>query len=152
MPPGWKVAPPKTDDEYFERMTRTLFAAGLNWKMIENKLPGFRKAFSGFGLQKVAKISEKGVSALLLDGGIIRNERKIKATIFNAQQILEIQKEFNTFSGYLESFKGNERKLQNDLQERFHHLGPSSTRMFLWLSGYPLTPNKEEKAWIAGKR
>jgi len=34
--PGWKVKPPKTDSEYFERMTKAIFTAGLSWKMIEN--------------------------------------------------------------------------------------------------------------------
>jgi len=36
-----------------------------------------------------------------------------------------------------------------ELQERFHHVGPSTARMFLWSVGYPLTPAREERKWMA---
>ena len=39
--------------------------------------------------------------------------------------------------------------LQDDLEERFQHLGASTARMFLWSAGYELTPNAEEKKWMA---
>jgi len=132
-------------------MTRALFSAGLNWKMIENKWPSFKRAFSGFEIEKVAGLGEKKIGTLLADTGIVRNEKKIRATVHNAGQFLEIKKEFGGFAKYLKSISGEE-ELQDDLQHRFHLLGPSSSRIFLCLSGYPLTPNKEEKAWIAGPR
>jgi 3-methyladenine DNA glycosylase Tag len=148
--PGWKVKPPKDDSEYFERMTKTIFTAGLSWKMVEKKWPSFRTAFSGFSLGKVARFSEKNVGGLLKDEGIVRNERKIRATVHNAGQFLRLGKEFGSFRVYLDSFDRDEGRLQLDLQERFQHVGPSTARMFLWSVGYPLTPNREEKKWMAG--
>jgi DNA-3-methyladenine glycosylase I len=142
-----KVTPPRNDSEYFERMSRALFSAGLNWKMIDDKWPNFRSAFARFSPDAVAKMSEKDVSELMKNTGIVRNDRKIRATIHNAREILAIEKENGSFKEYLGSFAKDELALQKSLQERFQHLGPSSARTFLWMVGYPLTPTKEEKAW-----
>ena len=152
MPPGWKVTPPKDDDEYFERMTKSLFTAGLNWKMIENKWPNFEKAFAGFSTAKVSKFSGKQVKSLMQDTGIVRNEKKIEATIYNAKAVMDASKEFGSFKNYLASFKKDDEGLQTDLQKRFKHLGASSSRTFLWSVGHPLTPNAEEKAWLANDK
>lgn len=150
--PGWKVPRPRNDDEYLERMTKSVFAAGLDWKMIENKWPNFQKAFEGFSAQKVAKFSGKRVRALMEDAGIIRNEKKIVATIHNAEQLTKVTKQFGSFKKYLDSFGKDEESLQDDLQERFEHIGPSSSRTFLWSVGYPLTPNAEEKKWLSREK
>ncbi|MDA4134491.1 MAG: DNA-3-methyladenine glycosylase I [Thaumarchaeota archaeon] len=147
----WNVSPPKDDGEYFERMIMHMFSAGLNWKMVENKKPAFEKAFSGFSPNKVAKFKESDVKRLMSDAGIVRNGKKIEATIYNASQFLEVAKEFGSFKEYLDHFGKAQGKLQTDLQERFHHMGPSTARMFLWAVGYPLTPNKEEKEWMASR-
>jgi DNA-3-methyladenine glycosylase I len=152
MPNPWGAKPPRSDAEYFERMTRAIFTAGLNWRMIERKWPNFRKAFSGFALNTVAKFSERNVRTLLQDESIVRNEKKIRATIHNAEQVLALEKEFGSFRGYLGSFGKKEDKLQEDLQTRFQHVGPSTARMFLWAVAYPLTPNAEEKKWMSSHR
>jgi 3-methyladenine DNA glycosylase Tag len=145
----WIVHQPKNNDEYFERMTRALFQAGLNWKMIETKWPNFQKAFSNFSIEKVAKFNDGKLERLMNDKGIVRNESKIKSTIFNAQQSLAVVKEFGSFKNYMESFGKDHEALQSDLQSRFHHLGESSSRTFLWMAGIKLTPTTEEKAWLA---
>ncbi|MDA4124355.1 MAG: DNA-3-methyladenine glycosylase I [Thaumarchaeota archaeon] len=150
MPPASNVAPPKDDADYFGRMTRAIFAAGLNWKMIENKWPRFTEAFGAFSPSKVASMTERDIARLMKDEGIVRNEKKIRATLHNAGEFVRVGKEFGSFKEYLQSFGRDEQKLQEDIQERFHHLGPSSARMFLWLVGHKLTPNAEEKAWMAG--
>src|SRR5437870_7587609 len=103
--PNWNAKPPKNDDEYFERMTRSLFTAGLNWKVIENKWPNFQKAFSGFSISKVARFSDKDVKKLMTDTGIVRNEKKIQATVHNAGEFLKLEKDFGSFQKYLNTFE-----------------------------------------------
>lgn len=152
MSPGWKVTKPKDDTEYFERMIKTLFNAGLTWTVVENKWPNFRKAFNGFSPGKVARFTEKDVKELMNNQGIIRNEKKIRATIHNAGEFLKLQKEFRTFQKYLESFGKDEERLQADIQEKFQHVGPSTARTFLWASACPLSPNAEEKKWMAAHK
>ena len=62
---------------------------------------------------------------------------------------MRLQKEFGSFPKYFASFGKDEKRLQEDLQRRFKHLGPSTTRTFLWSTGHELTPNAEEKKWLA---
>ncbi len=150
--PEWKVEQPKNDDDYFERMNRAIFQAGLNWKVIENKWKNFQQAFSGFSIEKLAKLGERDVSSLMKNDGIVRNERKIRAAIFNAQAALQLKKEFGTFRRYIDSFEGADERLTQDLQARFHHLGPSSARTFLYMSGVKLKPTKEELQWHKSRK
>jgi DNA-3-methyladenine glycosylase I len=149
MPPGWKVTSPKDDSEYFERMSRTLFTAGLNWSVVEKKWPNFRRAFASFSPDKVSKMTERDVKTLMGDEGIVRNERKIRATVHNAAEFIRLKKEFGSFKGYIDSFGKDEARLQEDLQEKFEHVGGSTARTFLWSAGYKLTPTPEEKEWLA---
>ena len=152
MPPSWKVTQPKDDSEYFERMTKCIFTTGLNWGVVDKKWPDFRRAFRGFALAKVAELSGADIRALMKDSGIVRNEKKIGATVNNAAEFLRIQEEFGSFRKYLDSFKRDEKRLQSDLQERFQHLGAFTARMFLWTAGYELTPTAEEKKWMEEHR
>jgi len=145
----WKATPPRDDRGYFERMTTHLFSAGLNWVVVEKKKEGFKRAFADFSPDKVAKFGEKDVQRLMGDSGIVRNEKKIRSTIHNAAMFQDIMKEYGSFRKYLEHFGKNEKGVQSDLQDRFQHMGPATTRMFLWSVGYPLTPNAEEKKWMA---
>lgn len=149
MPQEWKTDRPKTDDGYFERMSRALFQAGLNWSMIEKKWPGFKKAFAGFSISKVAKFTEVNIRTLMKDASIVRNEMKIRSVIANAQECLRVKTEFGSFQAYLDSFKGNEARLIADLRKRFRHLGESSARIFLYMVGMELTPTREERQWHA---
>lgn len=150
MAPSWKAVPPKDDRGYFDVMSRAIFTAGLNWSMVENKWPNFRKAFGDFSPEKVAGLSERDVAKLMENPAIVRNERKIRATVENAKTILDLDKQYGSFKGYIESFGKREGKLLEDLQYKFEHMGPSTARMFLWMVGYPLTPTKEEKEWMKG--
>ena len=152
MSPMWSARPPKNDDEYFERMSRSLFTAGVNWRMIEKKWPNFQTAFAEFSIGKVAKFSDKDVKRLMDNEGIIRNEKKIQATVHNAGEFLKLEKEFGSFQKYLDSFGKDEGRMLEAVQERFHHVGPSTARTFLWSSGCELTPTREEKKWMASHK
>ena len=152
MSPNWNSKPPKNDDEYFERMTRSLFTAGLNWKVIENKWPNFQKAFAAFSISKVSRFSDKDVKKLMTDTGIVRNEKKIQATVHNAGEFLKLEKDFGSFQKYLNTFGNDEERMLEAVQERFQHVGPSTARTFLWASGCELTPTREEKKWMSSHK
>src|SRR5712692_6419818 len=111
MPTMDKEGAPKTDADYFDRMSKAIFAAGLNWRVIENKWPGFRRAFAGFAPQKVAAMTEKDVQALMKNTEVVRNERKIRATVQNAKTMLQLTKEFGSMEGFIGSFGRHEAKL-----------------------------------------
>lgn len=92
------------DKTMFEFLVLESAQAGLSWITILRKREGYRKAFAGFDVQKVARFTEKDVEKLILNEGIIRNRLKIKATITNARAFIEVQKEFGSFCNYLKSF------------------------------------------------
>lgn len=102
----WGV-PLHDEKKLFEFMVLDAFQAGLSWKTILHRREGFRKAFAGFDVKKVAKFNEEKVEKLLQDTGIIRNRLKVIATITNAQRFLEVQKEFGTFDEYIWQFVGH---------------------------------------------
>ena len=146
--PGWNAKPPKDDTEYFDTLSRAIFTAGLNWRMVEKKWPDFRKAFGGFAPEKVSRLTEKDVQRLMSDTRIVRNEKKIRATVANAWTVIDLEKDYGSVKKYIEGFGRREKLLQEDLQRRFKFMGPSTARMFLYMVGYDLTPTKEERMWM----
>jgi DNA-3-methyladenine glycosylase I len=69
----------------FEALTLGVFQAGLSWSIVFGKREGFRKAFHGFDIAKVAAMTSRDIDRLMQDASIIRNRRKIEATIENAR-------------------------------------------------------------------
>jgi DNA-3-methyladenine glycosylase I len=82
--------PIRDDDGLFERLALEGFQSGLSWLTILRKREAFRAAFAGFRIAAVARFDERDVERLLADAGIVRNRRKIEATIHNARAALEI--------------------------------------------------------------
>ena len=68
----------------------------------------------GFSISKVSKFGERQISSLMTNEGIVRNEKKIRSTIYNAQQAALIEKEFDSFNEYFKSFGKNYDKLMDD--------------------------------------
>lgn len=141
---------PADDDGYFEEMTKAVFRSGFNWKVIENKWEGFRKAFADFSIQKVARFDDPDLDQLLKDKGIVRNYRKIEATLKNAREMLEIQEKHGSFKKYLDEVsRQGEEKLCKELSKRFSHLASSTALFFLRSVGLemPETTQKWEKEY-----
>jgi len=101
------------EQKMFEFLVLESAQAGLSWITILRKRENYRKAFAGFNAEKVAAFTDKDVDRLMQDAGIIRNRRKIEATISNAQCYLEVQKEFGSFCAYLRSFLPEEKPVIN---------------------------------------
>src|SRR4051794_22969700 len=94
---------PKGDDEYFERMSRVVFMAGLNWRVMEQKWPGIKRAFGGFKINKVAGFLEPEVEELVMNSEVIRSLAKIRAVIANAKEMQLIIKEHGSVKKYLDA-------------------------------------------------
>jgi len=102
----WGV-PVYDDHKLFEMLLLESFQAGLSWECVLNKREAFKKAFDNFDYQKISNYSEEKQKELMNNKNIIRNKRKISATIKNAKIFMEIQKEYNSFSNYLWHFTNN---------------------------------------------
>lgn len=99
--------PVHDDKKHFEFLVLESAQAGLSWLTILRKRENYRKAYDGFDPIKVARYDEGKVQELLQNTGIIRNRRKIEASINNAVRFLDIQKEFRSFDNYIWSFVNN---------------------------------------------
>lgn len=99
----WGV-PVHDDRALFELLILEGAQAGLSWQTILRKRVGYRRAFDGFDIEKVAAYGPERVETLLQDAGIVRNRLKVKASVLNAQAFLAIQEERGSFDAYLWSF------------------------------------------------
>ncbi|MFI6930460.1 DNA-3-methyladenine glycosylase I [Streptomyces sp. NPDC050287] len=77
------------DDALFERLSLEAFQSGLSWITILRRREGFRAAFAGFEIAKVATFTDTDRDRLLADPGIIRNRAKIDATLANARLLAD---------------------------------------------------------------
>ena len=85
---------PVTDEiGVFERISLEGFQAGLSWATVLRKRPDFRAAFAGFDPEQVARFTPARVEELMANPAIIRNRRKIEATIDGAKATLELRDE-----------------------------------------------------------
>ena len=85
----WGV-PQRDDRRLFELLNLEGAQAGLSWATILHKREGYRKAFSGWEIEAVARFGERDVERLLGDAGIVRHRGKIEAAIGNARAALAL--------------------------------------------------------------
>ena len=88
------------DRQHFEFLVLEAAQAGLSWAIVLNKREGYRRAFSAFDPQKVARYTEKRIEKLTADPSIVRNRLKIEAAVRNARAFLKVQDEFGSFDAY----------------------------------------------------
>jgi len=133
-------APPqhtaKTLDDYLEQLSKSAFQAGISWRVVEAKWPTTRKAFHGFKVERVARMTEREVDALTKDERVIRSRGKIAATVHNANALLELERA-GGFKKHLRSFDDYE-DLATDLKKRFKFVGDSGIYHFLWTVKHPV--------------
>jgi DNA-3-methyladenine glycosylase I len=96
--------PVHDDRQHFEFLVLEAAQAGLSWSIVLKKREGYRRAFSQFDPEKVARYTEKRIQKLTLDPAIIRNRMKIEAAVRNAKQFVAIQEEFGSFDRYCWQF------------------------------------------------
>jgi DNA-3-methyladenine glycosylase I len=95
----WGV-PIHDDRTHFEFLVLEGAQAGLSWSVVLNKREGYRRAFSQFDPEKVARYSDARIEKLTADPGIVRNRMKIAAAVKNARAFLAVQREFGSFDAY----------------------------------------------------
>ena len=83
--------PVRDERGVFERLSLEAFQSGLSWSTILRKRDNFRAAFDDFEPDRVADYGDADIARLLADAGIVRNRRKIEATITNARATLSLR-------------------------------------------------------------
>jgi len=143
---------PVTDDfRLFEKITLESFQSGLSWRTILAKRENFRKAFHNFNFEKIARFTEKDLSRLLKNEGIIRHRGKIEAAINNAKRAKEMVKEEGSLAAFIWRYQPELNKdfkpqtastsdesiaLSKELKKRgWKFLGPTTIYAFMQAMG-----------------
>ena len=145
------MSPPQTAPEriepsgladYLAVLTKAVFQSGMSWRVVEAKWEGFRAAFHDFDPDYVAALAPPDVDRLAEDTRIIRNRRKIEATVHNAEELVELERQYGSFRDYLRSHESFEATVA-DLRDRLKFLGDTGAYYFLYVVGEDVPPHEE---------
>ncbi|MDH3206784.1 MAG: DNA-3-methyladenine glycosylase I [Gemmatimonadota bacterium] len=129
--------PLRDDNELFGRLILEINQAGLSWLTILKKRGGFRKAYDGFSVERVAAYEATDRERLLADAGIIRNRLKVDAAIHNAKRILELRASHGSFADWLDAHHPRTKPEWVRLfKQTFRFTGGEITGEFLLSTGY----------------
>src|SRR5262249_44386188 len=131
------------------------FQAGLSWITILRKRENFRRAFSDFRPEKIARYDKKKIASLMRDTGIVRNKMKIDGAVESARAWLKVQEKGPGFSAFLWDFTNGKpivnrfrtkrqipaetplsKKISKELKEKgFKFCGPTIVYAFMQAVG-----------------
>ncbi len=103
----WGV-PVRDDRALFADLVLDGAQAGLSWLTILKRREGYRRVFSGFDPERIARWGEAEIQSALADPGIIRNRAKVRSAVANARAFLELREATGSFSDFLWDFVGGE--------------------------------------------
>lgn len=150
----WGV-PEHDDQRLFEFLILEGVQAGLSWLTVLKKRARYREVFDNFDPARVARYGQGEIEQLLADPGIIRNRRKVEATVTNARAFLDLVDEHGDFASWLWDFVDGEpvtnhfrsmdevpaetetsRRLSRALKKRgFSFVGPTMIYAFMQATG-----------------
>src|SRR5262249_43421628 len=108
----WGV--PELDDRaLYEKLMLDGFQAGLSWITILRKRENFRRAFSEFQPDKIARYTPKKGGRVMQDGGIVRSRAKREGTVLSARAWLDVMKKGPVFSRLLWDFADGKPKINS---------------------------------------
>jgi DNA-3-methyladenine glycosylase I len=143
--------PLRHDGELFERLMLEINQAGLSWTTILKKREGFRAAYSGFNIAKIAEFRENDRDRLLADASIIRNRLKVNAAIANANIALRLIGTHGSLAAWLDGMHPQSPENWTRIfKKTFVFTGGQIVREFLLSTGY-LPGAHDEDCPVYGK-
>ena len=103
--------PVDDDRRLFEKLSLESFQSGLSWRTILAKRENFRAAFKNFDFDGIAHFTERDVTRLLKDKGIVRHRGKIEAVINNSRQAQELVKREGSLAAFIWRYEPDPKQL-----------------------------------------
>ena len=128
--------------DYLAVMTRAVLQGGISWAVVDAKWDGISTAFHGFDAERVAELTPPEVDEIAANPDVIRNRRKIEATVSNAARLLEIEDEFGDIGSFLSGLPDFDAKVKA-LRDNFKFLGVTGSYVFLYIVGQEVPPHDE---------
>ncbi len=85
----WAV-PHRDDRALFELISLEGAQAGLSWRTVLARREGYRAAYHGFDIARVAAMTDDELGTMLLNPGVIRHRLKIWSVRDNARAVLAL--------------------------------------------------------------
>ncbi len=124
------------DDRWLSTMTRCIFQAGFNWKVIEAKWAGFEDAFEEFAPARWAMATDEDLDRLSKDTRIVRNPQKIRTVRENAVFLTDLAKAHGSAARFFAEYPADDQVgLLDILKKRGSRLGGMTAQYFLRFSG-----------------
>jgi 3-methyladenine DNA glycosylase Tag len=124
------------DDRYLATMTRCIFQAGFNWKVVEHKWKGFEEAFHGFNPKGLAHLPPEQWDAYTSDKRIIRNATKIRSVLDNAHFLWNTAQQHGSFGAVFAKWPGSDQiGLMAWLGKEGSRLGGTTAQYFIRFAG-----------------
>lgn len=96
------------DDRILSQMARHIFQSGFSWSVIDNKWPGFERAFDGFDPAANAVMSDETFDALLKNADIVRNGAKIRSVALNAKFLVDLAAAHGSAATFFAAWPGDD--------------------------------------------
>ena len=120
------------DDRWLSSMSRAIFQAGFNWKVVERMWPGFETAFLGFDVGRCAMMSDDRFDELCKDTSIIRYPQKILSVQSNAVFLQDMAKEHGSIADMIANWPSKDLvTLLEKLKKEGSRLGGTTGQYFL---------------------
>ncbi len=124
------------DDRWLACMTKCIFQAGFNWKVVESMWPGFEAAFHGFDIGRCAMLNDDDFSDLVSNKAIVRHGTKIRSVQENAVFVGDMAKQHGSASKAIAGWPGDDfANLLLMLKKRGSRLGGNTGQYFLRFMG-----------------
>jgi len=125
-----------TNDRWLAQMTKCVFQAGFNWKVVNSMWPGFEEAFNGFDSGYCAMLTDEDFDRLVSDKRIVRYGAKIRAVQHNAFFINQLARDSGSAGAAFANWPtGDYSGLLAMLKKRGSRLGGNTGQYFLRFMG-----------------
>ncbi len=125
-----------SDDRWLACMTKCIFQAGFNWKVVESMWPGFEAAFHGFDIGRCAMLNDDDFSDLVSNKAIVRHGTKIRSVQENALFVGDLAKEHGSAAKAIAGWPADDfAGLLLMLKKRGSRLGGNTGQYFLRFTG-----------------
>ncbi len=126
-----------SDDRLLSEFSKRVFQAGFNWRVVENKWPGFEAAFNGFDLGRNAMMSDEDLDRHLSNTDIVRHATKILSVRDNAVFLSDLARAHGSAAGYIGNWPTSDiTGLFALLKSRGTRLGGTTAQYALRFAGY----------------
>ena len=103
--------PVSDDHRLFEKLSLEGFQSGLSWRTILAKRENFRTAFHDFDFDRIARFTQRDLTRLLKDAGIVRHRGKIEAVVNNARRAQKLVKQEGSLAAFVWRYEPDIKQL-----------------------------------------